>query len=56
MTAVTKKINRNFQLPPKSDYHAKFGLSRLLVGQARECDAATAGRQVKIVLTLALLG
>ena len=29
-----------FHLPPKCDIHAKFELSRLLEGRARECDAA----------------
>ena len=41
MTAVTKKINWNFHLPPKCDIHAKFELSRLLGSLARECDIQT---------------
>ena len=68
MTAVTQKIEWDFHLPPKADTCAKFQLSRLLGSLARECDAQTHrhthrhthrqthARQVKIVLTLALLG
>ena len=59
MTAVTKKFEWDFHLPPKVDTCAKFQLSRLLGGPARECDArqtpdaqqTDAHRQVKIVLT-----
>ena len=52
MTAVTKKIQWDFLLPPKDDTCAKFQLSRLLGGPARECDAQqTDRRQVNIVLT-----
>ena len=55
MTAVTKKIEWDFHLPPKADTCAKFQLSRLLGGLARECDAQTDARthgtrQAKLVL------
>ena len=53
MTAVTKKIKWDFHLPPKADTCAKFQLSRLLGGLARECDVRQmyARSQVKIELT-----
>ena len=38
MTAVTKKIKRDFHLPLKAYTCAKFQLSRLREGLARECD------------------
>ena len=41
MTAVTKKFEWDFHIPPKADTHAKFQLSRLAGGLARECDART---------------
>ena len=67
MKAVTK-IKWDFHLPPKVITCAKFQLSSLLGGLARECDARTDvrtdaqtdaqrdARQVNIVLTPALLG
>ena len=64
MTAVTKKFKWYFYLPPKANTWAKFQLSRLFEGPARECDGQTDEqtdgqthvRQVNIVLTPALLG
>ena len=44
MTAVKKKFKRDFHLPPKANTSAKFQLSRLLGGLARECDGQTDGR------------
>ena len=41
MTAVTKKGKWNFYLHPKADTYAKFQLSRLHGGLARECDIQT---------------
>ena len=38
MTAVTKKFEWDFHIPPKADICAKFQLSRLPGGLARECD------------------
>ena len=38
MTAFTKKFEWDFHLPPNADTYAKFQLSRLLGGPARECD------------------
>ena len=54
-----KKVKWDFHLLPKADTFAKFQLSRLLGGLARECyrqtdrrtDRQTDGRQVKIMLT-----
>ena len=44
MTTVTKKIKRDFHIPPKANTCAKFELCRLLGGLARECDGRTDGR------------
>ena len=44
MTAVTKKFEWDFHLPPKANTCVKFQLSRLLGGLARECDGRTDAR------------